>query len=28
LHMSHGRIEQQYVPGQCEIAELENAVYG
>jgi len=27
LHMSHGRIEQQYIPAQCEISELENAVY-
>jgi len=25
--MSHGRIEQQYIPAQCEISELENAVY-
>ena len=28
LHMSHGRIEQQYIPAQCEIVELENAVFG
>ena len=28
LHMSHGRIEQQYIPAQCEILELENAVFG
>ncbi len=28
LHMSHGRIEQQYIPAQCEISELENAVFG
>ena len=28
LHMSNGRIKKEYTPVQCEISELQDAIYG